>query len=60
MMIQNYCIGIFVSLYTECVDKRFGRGTMVKERQVIRRKCNKKCIDVADEKVKKEVKEEDK
>lgn len=32
---------------------------MVKEGQVIRRKCNQKCIDVANKKVKKEVKEED-
>ena len=42
-----------VRLLIECVDKKFGRGSMAANGQSIRRKINQKCIDTYNKKVKK-------
>lgn len=31
---------------TECIDVKFGKGTVQSNIKVIRRKCNQKCIDI--------------
>ena len=40
--------------YLECIDKKFGKDTILRQGHTIRRKCNQKCIDVHNKKVKKE------
>ncbi len=34
----------------DCIDKKYGRGAMLKNEHEIKKKCNQKCIDVASNK----------
>ena len=47
-----------ISFYTECIDTKFGRGTVVRNSLGINRKCNQKCLD-ANKRIKKTTKAED-
>ena len=41
---RHYFIYLFFS-YIECVDRKYGKGTVLKYESEIK-KCNQKCIDV--------------
>ena len=55
------CNIIFCSLFflpsLECVDRKYGKGTMVKYENDIKKKANQKCIDVLHKRMKLKSKE---
>lgn len=59
---NSHCsvLTIYILFYIECIKKRFGEKVLKEKGDVIRRKCNQKCIDIANKKmkVKKEAKAE--
>lgn len=42
---RRHFIYLFFSCI-ECVDRKYGKGTVLKYESEIKKKCNQKCIDV--------------
>ena len=49
----SVCINYYLLTVAACIDKKYGLGTMVQNEAIIKKKCNQKCIDVANKRVKK-------
>jgi len=38
---------IYLYVFTECVDERFGEGTYKRNFHALQKKCNQKCLDTS-------------
>lgn len=49
-----YAVSILLYPCTDCVDRKYGKGTFTKNEHEIKQKCNQKSIDVCHKRIKKE------